>query len=64
MLREGQAIVKEFQDDAEGVVGQVTETVNQIKDLLEWAKGIWAQLAGLFGVQIKDDAPQSALQNG
>jgi hypothetical protein len=48
MLREGQAIVKEFQDDAEGVVGQVTETVNQIKDLLEWAKGIWAQLAGLF----------------
>ena len=52
MLREGQAIVKEFQDDAEGVVGQVTETVNQIKGLLEWAKGLWAQIAGLFGVEI------------
>jgi hypothetical protein len=52
MLREGQAIVKEFQDDAEGVVGQVTDAVNQAKDLLEWAKGIWAQLAGLFGVEV------------
>lgn len=52
MLREGQAIVKEFQDDAEGVVGQITETVEQFKGLLEWAKGIWAQLAGLFGVEV------------
>jgi len=52
MLREGQAIVKEFQGDAEGVVGQVTETVNQIKGLLEWAKGLWAQLAGLFGIEV------------
>jgi len=52
MLREGQAIVKEFQDDAEGVVGQVTETVNELKELWAWAQGIWAQLAGLFGVEV------------
>lgn len=53
MLREGQAIVKEFQDDAEGIVGQVTETVDQLKELWSWAQGIWAQLAGLFGVEVK-----------
>jgi len=52
MLREGQAIVKEFQDDAEGVVGQVTETVNELKELWAWVQGIWAQLAGLFGVEV------------
>lgn len=59
MLREGQAIVKEFQSDAEGVVGQVTETVNQIKGLLEWAKGLWAQVAGLFGA-VEPSAPAIA----
>ena len=52
MLREGQAIVKEFQDDAEGVVGQVTETVNELKELWAWVQGIWAQLAGLFGIEV------------
>ena len=52
MLREGQAIVKEFQDDAEGVVGQVTETVNELKELWAWVQGIWAQLAALFGVEV------------
>lgn len=59
ILREGQAIVKEFQDEAEGVVGQVTETVNQIKGLLEWAKGLWAQVAGLFGA-VEPSAPTIA----
>jgi hypothetical protein len=63
MLREGQAIVKEFQDDAEGVVGQVTETVNELKELWAWVQGIWAQIAGLFGVQIKNEAPQPTLQS-
>lgn len=63
MLREGQAIVKEFQDDAEGVVGQVTETVNEIKELWAWVQGIWAQLAGLCGVQIKTETPQPVLRS-
>lgn len=63
MLREGQAIVKEFQDDAEGIVGQVTETVNELKELWAWAQGIWAQLAGLFGVQIKTETPQPVLRS-
>jgi hypothetical protein len=54
MLREGQAIVKEFQDDAESVVGQVTDAVEQFKGLLEWAKGIWARLCG---VETKEEAP-------
>lgn len=61
MLREGQAIVKEFQDDAEGVVGQVTETVNQLKGLWAWAQGIWAQITGLMGV--KPVAPQAQAAN-
>lgn len=61
MLREGQAIVKEFQDDAEGVVGQITETVEQFKGLLEWAKGVWAQLAGLFGVEVAKPEVQSVI---
>jgi hypothetical protein len=63
MLREGQAIVKEFQDDAEGVVGQVTETVNELKELWAWVQGIWAQLAGLFGVEVAKpkDAPAPVL---
>ena len=60
MLREGQAIVKEFQDDAESVADQVTDAVEQFKGLLEWAKGIWAQLCG---AQTKDKAPQPALQS-
>ena len=61
MLREGQAIVKEFQDDAEGVVGQVTETVNELKELWTWVQGIWAQLAGLFGVEVAKPEVQSVV---
>lgn len=63
MLREGQAIVKEFQSDAEGVVGQVTETVNELKELWAWVQGIWAQLAGLFGVEVKKHVPETNFGN-
>lgn len=49
MLREGQAIVKEFQDEAEGVVGQVLETV-------ETVKGFWSWVQGLLG--IRDETPE------
>lgn len=44
MLREGQAIVEEFQGEAEGVVNQVRETVQTIK-------GFWNWVQGLLGIQ-------------
>ena len=49
MLREGQAIVKEFQGEAEGVVNQVRETVETVKGFWGWAKG-------LLGIQ--DETPE------
>jgi hypothetical protein len=50
MLREGQAIVKEFQDDAEGIVDQFVSTADTIKGLIPWATTLWDKLLGAFKV--------------
>jgi len=50
MLREGQAIVKEFQGDAEGIVNQFVSTADTIKGLIPWATTLWDKLLGAFKV--------------
>ena len=50
MLQQGKAVIDEFKNDAESVVGQVKETIETVTGLWAWAQGLWAQIAGLFGV--------------
>lgn len=53
MLREGKQLIDGFKDEAEGVVGQLTEAKEQavelwetINGLWDWAQGLWAGLTG------------------
>jgi hypothetical protein len=50
MLREGQAIVKEFQGDAEGIVNQFVSTADTIKGFIPWATTLWDKLLGAFKI--------------
>ena len=50
MLREGQAIVKDFQSEAEGIVNQFVSTADTIKGLIPWATTLWDKLLGAFKV--------------
>ena len=44
MLREGQAVINDLRGEAEGVVGQLNETKEQLFGLISWAKNLWASL--------------------
>ena len=46
MLQQGRAVIDEFKGEAEGVVGQVQETVETIAGLWDWARGLWASVTG------------------
>ena len=50
MLQQGKAVIDEFKGDAESVVGQVKETIEVVAGLWGWTQGLWAQIAGFFGV--------------
>lgn len=54
MLQQGRAIIDEFKGEAEGVVGEVTATVDELRGLWSWAVGIWNNIAGLFGSTPKE----------
>jgi hypothetical protein len=59
MLQQGRAIIDEFKDEAEGVVGEVKDTVDELRGLWDWAVDLWGQLAGLFGASPKEqNAPE------
>jgi len=46
MLKEGQAVINDFKDEAEGVVSQVKDTIESVTGLWNWAKGLWESLTG------------------
>jgi hypothetical protein len=46
MLQQGKAVIDEFRGEAEGIVGQVQETIETVTGLWEWAKNLWASLTG------------------
>lgn len=54
MLQQGRAIIDEFKGEAEGVVGEVKDTVDELRGLWDWAVDLWGQLAGLFGATPKE----------
>jgi len=63
MLQQGRAIIDEFKGEAEGVVGEVTATVDELRGLYDWAVGIWNSITGLFGVSPKvNDVTQIIVQ--
>lgn len=56
MLQQGRAIIDEFKGEAEGVVGEVKDTVEELQGLWAWAVDLWNQLAGLFGATPKEQS--------
>lgn len=56
MLQEGRAIIDEFKGEAEGVVGEAKETIEQLQGLWAWAVDLWNSIAGLFGAAPKEQA--------
>lgn len=56
MLQEGRAIIDEFKGEAEGVVGEAKETIEQLQGLWAWAVDLWNSVAGLFGAAPKEQA--------
>jgi hypothetical protein len=41
MLQQGKAVIDEFKGEAEGVVGQVQETIETVTGLWEWVRGLF-----------------------
>lgn len=52
MLQEGRAIIDDFKDEAEGVVGEVKATIETVTGLWSWFKG----LLGIGEEQVKVEA--------
>jgi hypothetical protein len=44
MLREGKQLIDDFKGEAEGIVGQVNETIETVTGLWDWAIGLWESL--------------------
>lgn len=56
MLQQGKAVIDEFKGEAEGLIGQVQETV-------ETVTGLWGWLKGLFGAKPKEHVPEVGFGN-
>jgi hypothetical protein len=41
MLQEGRAIIDDFKSDAEGIVGEVTATIETVKGLWDWVQNLF-----------------------